>query len=69
MEAYDPDGVYVRCYVPELKHVPYDYICEPWTMPEHVQREVGCVLGTDYPKPIVDHADARRRALERYRIG
>jgi len=69
MEAHDPDGSYVRRYVPELRHVPDDYIREPWTMPAHVQREVGCVIGTDYPKPIVDHADARRRALERYRIG
>ena len=69
MEAHDPDGSYVRRYVPELKDVPDDYIREPWTMPARVQREVGCVLGVDYPKPIVDHADARRRALERYRIG
>jgi deoxyribodipyrimidine photolyase len=38
-------------------------------MPADVQREVGCMLGTDYPEPIVDHADARRRALERYRVG
>jgi deoxyribodipyrimidine photo-lyase len=69
MEAHDPDGSYVRRYVPELEGVPDEYIREPWTMPAHVQREVGCVLGTDYPNPIVDHADARRRALERYRIG
>ena len=63
MEAHDPDGSYVRRYVPELKDVPDDYIREPWTMPPRVQREVGCVLGADYPKPIVDHGDARRRAL------
>lgn len=69
MEAHDPDGMYVRRYVPELKSVPDEYIREPWTMPADVQREVGCMLGTDYPEPIVDHADARRRALERYRIG
>jgi len=69
MEAHDPDGSYVRRYVPELKDVPDEYIREPWAMPASVQREVGCVLGIDYPKPIVDHAEARRRALERYRIG
>ena len=68
METHDPDGTYVRRYVPELKDVPDDYIREPWAMPARVQREVGCVLGSDYPKPIVDHAEARRRALERYRI-
>ncbi|HME05326.1 MAG TPA: FAD-binding domain-containing protein, partial [Solirubrobacteraceae bacterium] len=69
MEAHDPDGKYVRRYVPELKDVPDDYIREPWTMPARVQREAGCVLGIDYPKPIVDHDDARRCALERYRMG
>jgi len=69
MEAHDPAGNYVRRYVPELKDVPDEHIREPWTMPAGVQREAGCVLGTDYPMPIVDHADARRQALERYRIG
>jgi deoxyribodipyrimidine photo-lyase len=69
METHDPHGTYVRRYVPELKHVPDDYIREPSAMPARLQVEVGCVIGTDYPKPIVDHADARRRALERYRIG
>jgi len=69
MEAHDPDGTYVRRYVPELRQVPDEYIREPWAMPARVQLEVGCVIGIDYPKPIVDHADARQRALERYRIG
>jgi deoxyribodipyrimidine photo-lyase len=69
MQSYDADGVYVRRYVPELTGVPDEYLREPWTMPEHVQREVGCVIGEHYPKPIVDHAQARREALERYRVG
>ena len=69
MEAHDPDGRYVRRYVPELAHVPDDYIREPWTMPGHVQLEAGCVIETDYPHPIVDHTEARRLALERYRVG
>ncbi len=37
-------------------------------MPGQLQREVGCVIGEDYPEPIVDHAQARRVALERYRV-
>ena len=41
---------------------------EPWTMPDEVQREVGCVIGDDYPAPIVDHRRAREEALERYRV-
>jgi deoxyribodipyrimidine photo-lyase len=66
MERYDPEGRYVRRYVPELRDVPDRYLGEPWTMPEDVQRECGCVIGRDYPEPVVDHAEARRAALERY---
>ena len=43
------------------------HLGEPWGMPEEVQRECGCVIGRDYPAPIVDHLQARREALERYR--
>jgi deoxyribodipyrimidine photo-lyase len=68
-ERFDPDGTYVRRYVPELADVPHRYLAEPWTMPEAVQAEVGCRIGTDYPAPIVDHRQARAEALERYRVG
>jgi deoxyribodipyrimidine photo-lyase len=37
-------------------------------MPGDVQQQTGCVIGEDYPKPIVDHAEARRRGLERYAL-
>ncbi|HET8754501.1 MAG TPA: deoxyribodipyrimidine photo-lyase [Solirubrobacteraceae bacterium] len=66
MERHDPDGRYVRRYVPELRAVPARHLAEPWTMPAAVQRACGCVIGRDYPEPIVDHAAARRAALERY---
>jgi deoxyribodipyrimidine photo-lyase len=66
-ERYDPDGAYVRRYVPELREVPDRYLAEPWTMPVEAQREAGCMIGSDYPEPIVDHAEARRAALDRYR--
>jgi deoxyribodipyrimidine photo-lyase len=65
---FDPDGAYVRRYVSELEHVPDRYLAEPWTMPADVQRECGCRIGRDYPEPIVDHAQARREALDRYRV-
>jgi deoxyribodipyrimidine photo-lyase len=65
---FDPDGAYVRRYVPELRGVPDRYLPEPWTMPEDVQRACGCVIGRDYPEPIVDHAEARRAALARYAV-
>jgi deoxyribodipyrimidine photo-lyase len=67
-ESYDPDGRYVRRYVPELAGVPDEHLDEPGAMAPELQREVGCVIGEDYPEPIVDHAEARRAALARYRI-
>ncbi len=65
-ERFDPEGVYVRRYLPELRSVPDRYLAEPWRMPASVQGESGCVIGRDYPAPIVDHLQARREALARY---
>ena len=53
---------------PSSSAVPERYLREPWTMPDEVQREAGCVIGEDYPAPIVDHALAREEALARYRV-
>ena len=64
---FDPDGAYVRQFVPELKDVPDEYLAEPWTMPVVLQQRVGCVIGKNYPAPIVDHKAARLKALDRYR--
>jgi deoxyribodipyrimidine photo-lyase len=62
----DPEGTYVRRYVPELADVPDEYLAEPWTMPEEIQVRARCRIGEDYPTPIVDHAQARRDAITRY---
>jgi deoxyribodipyrimidine photo-lyase len=64
---HDPDGEYVRRWVPELRDVPLERLVEPWTMTEAEQEAAGCRIGTDYPEPIVDHAVERRRAMDRYR--
>jgi deoxyribodipyrimidine photo-lyase len=66
-ERFDRDGAYVRRYVPELRGVPDRYLAEPARMPPAVQRAAGCVIGRDYPAPIVEHAAARADALARYR--
>jgi deoxyribodipyrimidine photo-lyase len=63
---FDPDGGYVRRWVPELADLPDKFIHEPWSAPESVLEGAGVVLGRDYPRPIVDHAAARRRALEAF---
>jgi deoxyribodipyrimidine photo-lyase len=66
---FDPDGSYVRRWVPELERVPADLLPEPWTMTDAQQRDAGCVIGRDYPAPIVDHAVERRRAIELFARG
>jgi deoxyribodipyrimidine photo-lyase len=65
-ERLDPRGVYVRRYVPELERVPDAYLAKPWTMPADVQEASGCVIGRNYPAPIVNHLEARRAAIARY---
>jgi deoxyribodipyrimidine photo-lyase len=66
-ERFDPHGSYVRRWCPELRRVPDDKLAEPWTMTAEEQEAAGCLIGRDYPEPVVDHAAARRRAIERYR--
>lgn len=65
-KKFDPDGAYVRRWVPELRQVPARRIFEPWTMSDQEQTDSGCRIGRDYPAPIVDHAERRREAIARY---
>jgi deoxyribodipyrimidine photo-lyase len=62
---HDPQGVFIRTELPALARVPARYLAEPHTMPASVQRESGCLIGRDYPAPVVDHATAFREARER----
>jgi deoxyribodipyrimidine photo-lyase len=64
---FDPTGAYVRANVAELADVPDHRLFEPWTMTEAEQRASGCIIGRDYPAPVVDHQDERKVALDRYR--
>ena len=69
-EKFDPDGAYVRHFVPELTDVPAKFIHRPWEARPEILARAGVVLGETYPRPIVEHAAARERALERHaRIG
>lgn len=60
---FDPDGTYVRRWVPELADLPTSVLHAPWTADAKTQAAAGVRLGTTYPLPIVDHAAARERAL------
>lgn len=66
-ERFDPDGTYVKRWIPELARVPAKFVHRPWELSPAEQEAIGCVLGRDYPKPIVDHKVQRERALAAYR--
>ncbi|XP_026119844.1 cryptochrome-1-like [Carassius auratus] len=59
----DPQGQYVRKYLQVLKNFPSQYIYEPWKAPEDVQLSAGCIIGKDYPHPMVCHTEASQRNL------
>lgn len=62
-EKFDPDGDYVRRFVPELKDMPAKFIHKPFEAPLLVLKEAGVSLGKTYPLPIVDHGKARDTAM------
>jgi deoxyribodipyrimidine photo-lyase len=66
-KRYDPEGIYVKRYVPELRRVPLEYIHEPWLMDPEQQKRLGCRIGIEYPERIVDHVLRQRAIVARYR--
>ncbi len=61
----DPEGLFIRRWLPELVRVPLPYLAEPWKMDLSVQRMVGCIIGLDYPAPIVNEKVALKLAKDR----
>lgn len=66
-EKFDPDGAFIRKYLPELARCDKRDIHAPWLMAPLQQQAAGVVIGRDYPAPVVDHAEARLRALGLYK--
>ena len=62
-EKFDPEGRYVRRWVPEIAALNDKYLFAPWTAPDEELKRVGIQLGHTYPRPIVEHDAARKRAL------
>ncbi len=66
-QKFDPQGAYIRRWVPELAGVPDSHIHTPWTLPDEDQRRLGMRIGQEYPAPLVDRSLARERTLAAYR--
>lgn len=67
-QKFDPEGKYIKKYIPELKNVSAKYIHEPWKMSEEEQKKAEFTIGVDYPFPVVNHKEQRVKALELYKI-
>ncbi|MGC8518197.1 MAG: cryptochrome/photolyase family protein [Steroidobacteraceae bacterium] len=67
-ERFDPEGEYLRCWLPELRALPAPAIHAPWEAPPLELLQAGVRLGDTYPRPIVEHDEARKRALARFEV-
>ncbi|WP_370981238.1 deoxyribodipyrimidine photo-lyase [Agaribacterium sp. ZY112] len=67
-EKFDHDATYIKTWLPELKHLETRYCFDPSSAPQSVLDKAGIQLGRDYPKPIIEHKEARQRALMAYQF-
>ena len=64
-KSKDPNGLYVKKYVPMLRNLPAKYIYEPWKAPKAIQEAAGITIGVDYPMPMVDHTVVSKENMNR----
>jgi deoxyribodipyrimidine photo-lyase len=67
-EKFDPEGKFIRRYLPQLAGLDKKYIHAPWTAPQTALAAAGVQLGNNYPQPVVEHTRARARTLLRYGV-
>ncbi|CAK9310424.1 unnamed protein product [Citrullus colocynthis] len=71
-KKYDPNGDFIRHFLPVLKDMPKQYIYEPWTAPLSIQKKAKCIIGKDYPTPVVSHdiatKECRKKMGEAYEL-
>ncbi len=65
-KKFDPEGKYIKKFIPELNNLSSKYIHTPWLAPNHILKEAGIIIGLDYPNPSVEHSSARVSTLKRY---
>ena len=66
-QKFDPDGDYVRRYIPEIASLPNKFLFSPWDAPEDLLVGLNITLGETYPKPVVDLKTSRNKALEAFK--
>uniref|UniRef100_A0A3Q1J0D1 Photolyase/cryptochrome alpha/beta domain-containing protein n=1 Tax=Anabas testudineus TaxID=64144 RepID=A0A3Q1J0D1_ANATE len=64
----DKNGAYIKKYLPLLKKFPAEYIYEPWKAPRSIQQAAGCIVGKDYPHPIVQHEVVSKKNIQRMKL-
>jgi len=66
-EKFDPKGLYIKKWCPELVNIPDEFLHKPWEMPDELQNKKKIIIGKTYPYPIVKHEEARKAALEAFK--
>ncbi len=67
-EKFDPEGKFIKRYLPQLAKLDAKHVHAPWLAPEMTLQMAGVTLGANYPRPVVAHDEARKRTLERYAV-